>query len=249
MRGLPRRPAILRLPAAGVVRWHYTPGALPRVEDEIGPNRFDDPRPNSADRYVVRYTASHLRGCLLESLDWLRPNEDAAKRELQVLDNADDPMVAPHGEPWAPIADFLRGRNVGVLTGHLRLLSINDPTVQADLDREPAVRAILDSPDGRAALVAHGRAHLDEAAVRLSTELGRDLTRACSLAIRDRSDRPDGIHHRSRHDAAEDCWALYDHAAVAVSTVEPFVPGNEAHRTALHSVASLWGLDLPPAWA
>lgn len=98
------------------------------------------------------------------------------------------------------------------------------------------------APSGR-------RAHLDGAAVRLSTDFGRDLTRACSLALRDRVTAPDGIHYRSRHDTAEDCWAIYDHAAVTVSDVVPLSPADPDHRAAVHAVAGLWRLALPPPWA
>jgi hypothetical protein len=251
MRLPPRRPRSWRLPETGVVRVHYDPGALPAYGDGVGSNRFDDPRPNTADRYVVRYAATTLRGCLLELLDWLRPNPDAAEREAAVVDDADVSDDGPTAQPWQPIADFLHGRHVGIITGPaLRLVSIDDPVLQAELDREPAVRALLDSPQGRAALApAGGRAHLDEAAVRLSTGLGRALTQACSLALRDRATVPDGIHYRSRHDDSEDCWAIYDHADVHVGKVTPLDPGDGDQRKALHDVAALWDLPLPPNWA
>lgn len=249
-------PQTLRLPEAGVVRVHYDPSALPSLEDAVGHNRFDDPRPGSLDRYVMRYTATSLRGCLLELLDWLRPNADLAEREASVRsDSAEDAVSAPglDREPWQPIEDFLRGRRVGVITGSVRILSIDDPVLQAQLDVEPAVRALLDGDEARAALAPEGiqpvrRLHLDQAAVRLSSELGRAITQACSLALRDRPDRPDGIHYRSRHDDAEDCWAMYDHAEIQVGAVVPLSPRLEDHRKALHDVAALWNLALPPEW-
>lgn len=246
----PRRPRIWRLPDDGVLRVHYEPGALPARVDAVGPHRFDDPRPGSADRYVVRYTATTLRGCLLELLAWLRPDPEAAAREAAVIGDPDGRTERPDARPWQALEDFLRGRQVGVLLGpDLRLVSIDDPVLQAQLDREPAVRALLDSPQGRTALAPRGgTAHLDEAAIRLSTDLGRALSQACSLALRDRAPRPDGIHYRSRHDDAEDCWALYDHAPVQVARVRPLDPGDEEQRKALQDVAALWGLSLPPDW-
>lgn len=249
----PARP--IPLPAAGVVRVHYDPGALPSYQDVVGRNRFDDPRPNSVDRYVMRYTATTLRGCLLELLDGLRPDPDALLREDQVVDNSDHVTISAAVEPEAgeleqAIADFLAGRHVGLLSGEsLHALSIDDPALQAELDQEPAVRALLDSSEGHAALSPAGRKpHLDQAAVRLSTEFGRDLTRACSLAIRDRADRPDGIHYRSRHDDAEDCWAVYDHAPVRLLESCPLDAANPAHRVVLQDVAALWSLPLPREW-
>ena len=257
MRAATPRPApqVLRLPPAGVVRVHYDPGALPRLGDEPGTNRFDDPRPRSQDRYVMRYAATNLRGCLLELLDWLRIHDsEAAGREAAVIDNDEESPAAAQAEPWQAMEDYLTGRRVGVLTGlGLQLVSIDDPALQDELDREVAVRALLDSDVGRAALLPAGastsrRAHLDGAAVRLATDLGRDLTRAASLALRDRLAPPDGIHYRSRHDDAEDCWALYDHSTVVVSDVQPLAPEDPHHRAALQDVAALWGLPIPPRW-
>lgn len=241
------------LPRAGVLRLHYDPGALPARQEQVGHNRFDDPRPNSLDRYVVRYTASTLRGCLLESLAWLRPNVEAGTRESNVVDNAEPDDDHPDSPPaWVAVRDFLRDRQVGRLTGRgLRLLSINDPRLQAELDQEPVVRALLDSADGRTALASLQREtpRLDQAAVRLSTPFGRDLTQACSLAVWDRWPQPAGIHHRSRLDDEEDCWALFDHAAVRVIEVAPFAPETDLeHRRQIQEVANLWGMPIPPEW-
>ena len=249
------RPRLRALPRAGVLRLHHDPAALPAVQGQVGHNRLDDPRPNSIDRYVMRYTASTLRGCLLESLDWLRPNPEAAGRESDVIDNAepdDDEHTPPPAPAWAPIRDFLQDRQVGRLTGRgLRVLSLNDPHLQAALDREPVVRALLDSADGRRALAPRDRGapRLDQAAIRLSTPFGRDLTQACSLAIWDRRPRPDGIHYRSRHDDDEHCWALFDHAAVRLVEVRPFAPETDReHWRQVQDVANLWEIPLPPRW-
>ncbi len=243
------------LPTAGVIRVAFEPGELPTPRDAVGPNRFDDPRPRTMDRYVVRYTGRSLRGCLLELLAWLRPDPAALMREAQVVDDADlgdegQAMLAAQDVEARAVADFLDGRQVGLLKVEgLVALSINDPVLQAELDREPAVRALLDSSEGQAALGGgQQKARLDEAAVRLSTDLGRDLTRACSLAIRDRDNRPDAIHYRSRHDDTEDCWAIYDHAPVQLAHSTALDPADVDHREALASVASLWQLALPPQW-
>lgn len=243
------------LPTAGVIRVAFEPGELPTPRDAVGPNRFDDPRPRTMDRYVVRYTGRSLRGCLLELLAWLRPDPAALMREAQVVDDADlgdegQALLAAQDVEARAVADFLDGRQVGLLkVDGLVALSINDPALQAELDREPAVRALLDSSEGQAALGGgQQKAHLDEAAVRLSTDLGRDLTRACSLAIRDRDNRPDAVHYRSRHDDTEDCWAIYDHAPVQLAHSTALDPADVDHREALVSVASLWQLALPPQW-
>jgi hypothetical protein len=248
-------PRLLSLPRAGVLRLHYDPMALPKVEGRVGHNRFDDPRVGTLDRYAVRYTATTLRGCLLESLAWLRADPEARAREAAVLDDAEpDPLGTEPvaADPWAAVRDFLEGRHVGRLTAPaVRVVSINDPALQAELDQEPAVRALLDSSDGRTALAAssHKPPRLDGAAVRLGTPFGRDLSRACSLAVWDRIPRPDGIHHRSRHDDDEDCWALFDHARVRLTEVAPFSPERDAeHRRLVQQVASLWDIPLPVTW-
>lgn len=251
MTALPRRrPKRWALPRTGVLRFHSDPAALPATRGG-GPNRFDDPRPRSLSTFRVRYAGSSLRGCLLESLDWLRPDAEAAVREAEIVDDAEPENAAGDtSRSWAALEDFLSGRQVGTLLARgLRILSIDDPNLQAELDQEPGVRALLDSSDGRAVLSAGGRRpRLDQAAVRLSSEFGRELSQACSLAVWDRIPQPDGLHYRSRHDDGEDCWALYDHARVRIHDVVPFLPSNSEHRAALQDVARLWALPLPPIW-
>ena len=92
------------------------------------------------------------------------------------------------------------------------------------------------------------RALLDTPAVRLSSDLGRDLTRAASLVLRDLDPALGGIGYRSRHDDDEHCWAIYDHAPVQVSPAAALSADDEEHREALASVAALWNLLLPPPW-
>lgn len=49
-------------PAEGVLRVHFDPAALPHLGDAPGVNRFDDPRPRTIDRFLMRYAATTLRG-------------------------------------------------------------------------------------------------------------------------------------------------------------------------------------------
>ena len=259
-RGLPSAPA---LPARGVVRIARDPAALHAATDEAGPNRYDDPRPRSLDRYQMRYAARTVRGCLLELLDHLRPpGEDAATWEASVNDDDDladllqgEPLPGGHAEPWQAVHDFLAGRRVATLgiPPTAWVVSVHDATVQATLTKATAVRALLVSDQGRAALLPAGAARsrqprLDQAAVRLSTDFGRLLTQAISLDLRDRTPRPDAIHYRSRHDDAEDCWAIYDHTDVSVTDVRALSPDHPVDHAAMHAVAALWDLPLPPQW-
>lgn len=235
------------------MRVSYEPDKLPRASDAVGPNRFDDPRPNSRDRFRIRYAATTLRGCLLELLAAFRPNDEAAELEQSVATDDGQADPDPDEQLRSALATYLAGRRVTTLKAPRRtqFLSINDPMLQAQLDREPAVRAMLDSPEGRAALASpggRGRPRLDGAAVRLSTSFGRDLSQHCALAIRDRKPTPGGIHYRSRHDDTEDCWAIYDHIDVTIGGDNVLEPGDPAHRDTLRAVAELWMLPLPHQW-
>ena len=241
------------LPEVGVLRVSFDPARLPQARaGVVGPNRFDDPRPRTQDRYVMRYGASTLRGCLLELLDALRPLGAAAQREGDVVDDA--PVPGPAEPPCHAVARYLTGRKVAAITSpDLSVVSINDPALQQLLDHVAAVRALLDTPAARAVLLPSGagqdvQVRLDGAAVRLSSDLGRDLTRAASLVLRDLDPALGGIGYRSRHDDDEHCWAIYDHAPVEVSTATALSADNEEHRQALSAVATLWNLPLPPPW-
>jgi RES domain len=238
-------------PSAGVLRVHFEPAALPNLGDEPGANRFDDPRPRTVDRFLMRYAATTLRGCVLELLASLRGNAAAEERVTAV--DVDDPNLveAPAVTQWQHIADYLDGRMVATITARdLSMVSIDDPALQHQLNQEPAVRAVLDTPAARQALLPQkqSRVALDNAAVRLASEIGRYITQACALALFDRPSKPDAIHFRSRHDDAEGCWAIYDHAEVRIGAAEPLSPEEPAHAAALNAVAKLWDLPVPPAW-
>jgi len=148
------------------VRVGFDPGALPVPVDGPGPNRYDDPRPRTLDRYLMRYTARTVRGSLLELLDHLRPPDaEAAAREAGVEDNDDSADQLQDGrvpgglaEPWQHVQDFLAGRHVATLQvdPSAWVVSVHDPTVQATLDAATGVRALLDSPTGRQALLPAG---------------------------------------------------------------------------------------------
>jgi hypothetical protein len=207
--------------------------------------------PAPFDRFLIRYAGTTLRGCLLEVLAHLRPNAEAQQREAAV--DGDDPdLVEPtESADWQHIADFLDGRKVArIQADHPTIASVNDPALLRELDTEPAVRALLDGEPARTALLepGGGRVHLDNAAIRLASAVGRDITQACALALYDRPDHPGVIHYRSRHDDAEDCWAIYDHQAVVFGQAVELSPDLAEHAAAVRSVADLWNLPLPPPW-
>jgi hypothetical protein len=243
--------AVVPWPARGVLRVHFDPAALPHLGDEPGTNRFDDPRPRTTDRFLMRYAATTLRGCLLELLAAFRDSHEAVDR-IAAIDDDDPQLVgAPATPDWQHIADFLDRRRVATIKARgLATVSINDPTVQHELDQEPAVRAVLDTDVARQALLERSgsRAHLDNAAIRLASETGRYITQACALALYDRDSKPDAIHYRSRHDDLEDCWAIYHRADVQIGGAEALSPAVTDHAEAFNAVAKLWDLPVPPAW-
>lgn len=226
-------------------RVHKHPTALPPVREEVGPNRYDDPRPHAVDRYVVRYLASTLPGALLESLAWLRPDH----RAIELLDSVEDPDDSGSPQPSlaAAVAQFLRTRRVASAKVQINaFVDLHAPATLAALDLDQNVQPILDSPSGRDALGnrhSSQRPHLDQAAILLASDLGRAITQHCSLAIWDQ--RPDyaGAAYRSRHDLTEWCWAVFDFVPVAFSEPVPLNQDNPAHRDAVIAVANLW--DLP----
>ncbi len=235
-------------PPEGVVRVHADPAALPRLGDDPGANRFDDPRPRTVDRFLMRYAATTLRGCLLELLAWLRGNPAAEERIAAVHSDDADLVEAPAVPMWQPLADYLQGRRVANITGKdLAVTSINDPALQRELDDEPAVRAVLDTPAARQALLPrrHAAVALDNAAVRLASDIGRYITQACALALFDRTARPDAIHYPS----------TTPKTAGPSRTTPTCRPGTPSHSyptdqtTPRQSPPSrLWNLSLPPAW-
>ena len=238
-------------PARGVLRVHFDPAALPHLGDQPGANRFDDPRPRTIDRFLMRYAATTLRGCLLELLAAFRDNPKVNDR-IAAIDDDDPDLVEPPAAPdWQHIADFLDPRQVATIKASgLATVSINDPAVQHQLDQEPAVRAILDTDAARQELLERkgSRVHLDNAAIRLASEIGRSITQACALALYDRDSKPDAIHYRSRHDDLEDCWAIFHRVHVQLGAVKPLSPDVTDHAEAFNAVANLWDLPVPPAW-
>lgn len=227
-------------------RVHQTPTALPPVREEVGPNRYDDPRPHAVDRYVVRYLATTLRGALLESLAWLRPDP----RATELLDSVEDSDGGGLPQPSlaTAVAQFLRTRRVAIATVEDNaFVDLHAPASLAAFDVDQNVQPILDSPSGRDALGnthSSQRPHLDQAAILLASDLGRALTQHCSLAIWDQ--RPDyaGVAYRSRHDLTEWCWAVFDFVPVTFSQPVRLDPHTSEHRAAVRAVADLWHLPV-----
>lgn len=230
------------MPPATVWRVHADPETLPRRVEDPGPNRYDDPRPHASNRYLVRYTATTLQGCLLETMAWLRPNDEANQRIDDVIVDGEDAVE----QPTQAVDDYLATRRVAAATfpDDQSFVDIHHPVTLQLLDTDLNVQPLLDSSRGREVLGERGgtsRPHLDQAAVLLASEFGRKVTQHCSLAIWDQGGLA-GVAYRSRHDLTEWCWAAYDRADVSFGGVESLSPDVPEHREAVSSVIKLWGL-------
>lgn len=226
-----------------VWRVHEEPEALPPRVETPGPNRYDDPRPQASNRFLVRYMATTLRGCFLETMAWLRPNSDADRRIDDVTNAGEDDA---EGQLAQAVADYLKTRRVAACTfpDDASFVDIHHPRTLQALDTDLNVQPLLDSPRGRDVLGERrrtSRPHLDQAAILLASEFGRQVTQHCSLAIWDRG-RSAGVAYRSRHDLTEWCWAAYEHVEVKFREQEPLSPRVPDHHAAVSSVAELWAL-------
>lgn len=232
----------LRFPSGGVLRVGPDPARLPSEPrgGEPGPNRFDDPE----GRFVIRYLADSLRGCLIELLARFRPNDRAEARIAAVVGATDDP-----GHPGDDaLTDWLAHQRVAVC--HLvepagPLLDVNDAHLLVELDAHPRVRAVLrNSGLGTGAEPVR----LDGGTIRLAGPIGRRITQAVSRAVYEREPRPAGLTYRSRLDDNERCWALYGETAVRFESPVSLSPDVAIHREAVQAAATLYGVGLPVAW-
>ena len=221
---------------------HPAPESLPQLRHEgPGRNRFDDPH----GRFLMRYAATDLRGCLVETMARFRPNSaaDALLAAVKFVDADVDPSV-----PTAQtVAEWLAVQRVGricLVTPQPLLVDVEAADLSVELDTHPLVREAIDnSPlrDGPA------RVHLDAGLVRLGGDVGRPITQAISCALHERHPEVDGIAYWSRIDPRERCWAIFGHVPVDVAIADLSVE-NPVHRRAVREVADLLRVPLPLAW-
>ena len=103
-------------PDAGTLRVHPNPDVLLQPEPERpGHNRFDDP----LGLVAVRYSATRLIGCLLETLARFRPSP-TAETVLAGIEGVDANDVDWPLNDAQPIADWLSVQRVG----RIQLLSL-----------------------------------------------------------------------------------------------------------------------------
>ena len=231
-------------PPAELLRLHWQPEVLRRPPYGVDPeamSRFDDPY----GEFAVRYLASNLRGCLVETMSRFRPAPDVETLLAEVSGvEADD--LDPTREEG--LREWLDGQKIGhcrISTTPTRVVHVDAAESLVALDKHSLVREALNRSGLGSAV---NPARLDSGVVRLPGRVGRPITQAVSRAVYEWIDRPTGLAYASRLDASEPCWALYDHTEVTFET-EPLDGAKESHRVAVHSVATLFEIELPEGWA
>lgn len=205
--------------------------------DRPGLNRFDDP-----DGIVsVRYTATRLIGCLRETIARFRANPNA-EVALAAVDGIQDGDIEWSAVDTSPLADWLRVQRVGIvrLTVSGFFVDVETPQLLTQLDKHPRVR------DAVATLDPAGR--LDVALLRLGgIKLGRPISQAVGVAVREWVPATLGIGYRSRLASNEPCWAIWHTTPVDVSS-SPLSPANPQHLGSVRSVAAEFEIQLPTDW-
>jgi hypothetical protein len=224
-------------PSAGTLRVHPAPEVLlPPEPERPGLNRFDDPD----GRTGVRYTATRLIGCLRETMARFRPSP-TAEATLAAITGIDEDDYEPHREDTEGIADWLAVQRVGTV----RATSLG-PFI--DVERDELLVALDKHPNVRAALAAlDPAARLDIAWVRLGGTIGRPVSQAVGVAIREWIADALGIGYRSRLATDEPCWAIWDTTSVVVTSVV-LDPSDPLHRNAVRTVATAYEITLPSSW-
>lgn len=233
---------VSQLPAE-LLRVHWQPEVLKRPPYDLDPesmSRFDDPE----GRFSIRYLATTLRGCLVETMSRFRPAPEAEALLIGV-GGIDEEDVDPSRS--VGLLEWLNGQKIGHCTIGIdppKVVDVDAAESLIALDKHPLVRHALDrSGLGSAA----NPARLDSGVVRLPGPVGRPITQAVSRAVFEWHDDVHGLAYASRLDGTETCWALYDKTPVSFDT-EPLSVATAEHRSAVQSVAALYEIDLPREW-
>lgn len=230
-------------PPSPLIRVHKTPEVLRRPPDGLDRRqcpRFDDP----LGRFGVRYLASTLRGCLVETMARFRSDREV-ERLLDSISDVDD--GDPDPSRYDGLTEWLAQQRIG----HCTILT--DPMI-VDVDGAETLIALDHHPYVRAALARSGLGtatkpvRLDGGVIRLSGPVGRPITQAASRAIAETLPSVHGLSYESRIDENEQCWALFEHCPVRF-VMTPLSSEHPEHVTAVRSVASLFDIDLPSHWS
>ena len=224
-------------PSAGTLRVHPAPEVLlPPEPDRPGLNRFDDPD----GRFGVRYTATRLIGCLRETLARFRPSPNT-EALLATIEGVDPGDVDPPENDTRAIAVWLDAQQIGTVrvTSVGQFIDVERDELLVGLDKHPRVRAALGTLDPAA--------RLDVAWIRLGGTIGRPVSQAVGVAVREWIPAALGIGYRSRLATDEPCWAIWEGTTVSVTSVA-LDPADAIHRDAVRTVAAAYELELPTSW-
>ncbi len=140
------------------------------------------------------------------------------------------------------LAEWLDAQRVGTVRvldpGYF--VDVEMPALLTRLDKHPRVRDAVSSLDAAA--------HLDVALLRLGgIRLGRPISQAVGVAVRDWIPEALGVGYRSRFATDEPCWAIWEKTRVAIDSV-PLNPADPQQRDAVRAVAAMLEVTLPAGW-
>lgn len=226
------------IPTPDVVMWRVArdPYLLPDLSRLEGPtHRFDDPN----QEYAVRYLASDLYGCLLETMQRFRP-DDSVDEKLDRVEGIEPGDIEP--DLTQGVEDWIARQQVGqLLLTEEDHLFVNVMVAFDDLDRFVRVRQAL-----RQSFPTEK--HLDAATVLSGTPEGRRVTQAISRTIYELPTGPAGIQYLSRRDPQLKviCWAVFSHAPHIAYPETPLNPAYHNHAEALLRVCEQYDIPYRP---
>jgi hypothetical protein len=166
------------------------------------------------------------------------PNAEAT---LVAISGIDPDDVDPPENDTHAIADWLDAQRVGTVrvTSVGPFIDIERDELLVGVDKHPRVRSALSALDPAA--------RLDVAWIRLGGTIGRPVSQAVGVAVREWIPESLGIGCRSRLATDEPCWAIWESTGVSVTSVALDV-ADPIHRDAVRRVAAAYEIDLPAAW-
>jgi hypothetical protein len=166
----------------------------------------------------------------------------SAEAALDAVAGIEDGDVEWDRDDASGFGDWLSMQRVGTVrvkdVG--TFIDVEVPAVLTQLDKHPRVRSAVAALDAAA--------HLDVGLLRLGgIQLGRPISQAVGVAIREWMPDGLGVGYRSRFASDEPCWAIWHTTSVDVESV-PLSPGDPHHVEAVKSVAAEFEIVLPAGW-
>ena len=200
----------------------------------------------------MRYSATTLRGCLVELFARFRHNP-VAEAVLDAVTGVEDAETADDSRrqtatPAEGLEKWLSRQRLVVLrlTDPAGLVDAGDGELLRELDKHPLVAEQL----ARSPLSSGSyRQRLEPGMFGLGGPVGRPITNAASRALYELAPGATGWRYASRLDASEECWALYaDRVHIIHDPPRSLDPADPLHRAAARSAAAYLEVALPDAW-